>query len=135
MLKRHQESHDSHIDRIRRNLPSAQQPRSKLDNLMIAAASEEAMRLKNLNAIQRAIQNDNQNGAQQYKPSVNVLKHQYHHVRNSVDQKANENLPPTSHRSAQRPSSRIVSKLEAEMMERKHNIVSESALRDLRRII
>ena len=67
MLRRHQESQLSHVDRIRKNLPSAQQPRSKLDNLMAVAASEEAMRLKNEGAVKRALQND-----QSHNPNINV---------------------------------------------------------------
>ncbi len=55
MLRRHQESQLSHIDRIRRNIPSAQQARSKLDDLMAVAANEEAMRVKNEHAYARAI--------------------------------------------------------------------------------
>lgn len=51
MLKRHQESRASHIDRIRRNMPTSSSPRS----MMPIAGSEEVMRLKNELAIQRAL--------------------------------------------------------------------------------
>lgn len=76
MLRRHQDSQLSHIDRIRRNIPSAQQARNKLDDLTALAANEEAMRLKNEHAYARAIQNDNKS----YTPSVNVII-----VKQSVD--------------------------------------------------
>lgn len=49
MLRKHKEAKEvSNVKRInRRNIPSAQQPRSKLDDLMDKASNEEVMRVKN----------------------------------------------------------------------------------------
>lgn len=98
MLRKHQENKVTSVKRInRRNIPSAQQPRSKLDDLMDQCSNEEVMRVKNQNAIHRAMQNDNTKpqyvGA--YKPSINALK-----PSDARDYKSagHENQPPVSAR-------------------------------------
>jgi len=77
MLRKHQENKVTNVKRInRRNIPSAQHPRSKLDDLMEQCSNEEVMRVKNQNAIQRALQNDNGKQSVAYKPSINAMKPQ-----------------------------------------------------------
>lgn len=126
MLRRHQESKAGQQKRVRRNIPSAQHPRSKMDDLMAAAASEEVMRVKNENAIQRAMNADQNNKKGAYTPSVQALK--------KLPNEVSENQPPLSSRSRQQKSS-IAQRLESEMMERQHNIIKEQALKEIHRII
>lgn len=87
---------------------------------MDKAQSEEVMRVKNQNAIQRAIENDQQQKG--YKPSVNALKNKYDnlpHPRGDYKSAgaSNENQPPLSARNRQHKSS-IAQRIEAEALER-----------------
>ena len=75
---------------------------------MEQAKSEEVMRVKNQNAIQRALAND-QNG--RYKPSIQALKNNDQQQLQQKDYKSAgqaENQPPlSSHRSHQKQKSSI----------------------------
>lgn len=83
------------------------------------------MRAKNDAAMQRAIANDNYSSRAGQQPAYRPVYGRGAAVRHSVD----ENRPPLSHRHQNSKQT------EAEMMEYKHNIVKEQALRDLRRLI
>lgn len=114
MLRQHKES--KQINFIRRNMISAQEPRRKYEDLIEKARCEEVMRLKNQNAIQRAIEND------QGKYKVNAVR---------PPSGYQENQPPLSARHHQRPPR--ASDLNA--YERQHNIIKEQALKDIHRLL
>ena len=81
---------------------------------MEQAQSEEVMRVKNQNAIQRAIQND-QGKDGRFKPSINALKNQYDN-RAEYKSAGHENQPPLSARAGHKSS--IAQRIEAEAIER-----------------
>ena len=115
MLRQHKES--KQINFIRRNMISAQQPRQKYDDLIEKARCEEVMRLKNQNAIQRAIENDQG----KYKPSVQAIRQAAGYQ---------ENQPPLSARHHQRPP-----RADYDAYERQHNIIKEQALKEIHRLL
>lgn len=121
MLKRHQESRASHIDRIRKNMPSASSPR----NQMPIAGSEEVMRLKNELAIQRALRlQRNQAQRNGYRPSAAAL--------NEYTPLKHVGSPPPTERHS---SHKKINLSEMYQPSSARNIVSVEALKELRQMV
>ena len=71
ILKRHKRSQQSHVQRMRGNLPSAQSARPLRESAVIANNQEQVQRIKNELAIQRAIRYAVE---EKYRPSPRGIK-------------------------------------------------------------